>query len=135
MSTTTIKNGDVLKVTRQDGNIYWLPNPQSLQVDVQDLDADSTGRNQKGTLFRDRVRGGATSVRKINCTFPPMNKSDMALTLQAVKDSSFSLSFPDPYTGQTRTSTVYVGDRNAPMYSLWGNEWLWESLTMNFVEY
>jgi len=134
MSTTTIMGGNILKVTRQDGEIYWLPNPQKMQVDVQDLDADNTGRNQKGTLKRDRVRGGATAVRKVNCTFAPMGANDMKLTLQAVKDATFTLQFPDPYTGATRSSIVYVGDRNAPMYSLISNTWLWQSLSMNFVE-
>ena len=43
-----------------------LPEPQSISVSLQDVDYES-GRDQTGTMFRDRKRGGASAVRKIEC--------------------------------------------------------------------
>lgn len=49
--------GSILKVTKANNTSVWLPDPKrgGLTVTIQDLDSDSTGRNQKGELFRDRV--------------------------------------------------------------------------------
>lgn len=108
-----------------------ITNPQSLQVDIQDIDGESTGRNQLGELVRDRV----ATKRKVSCTWGPLSGTDMSTLLSAVSAVSFSLTYPDPLTGSTRTGTFYVGDRSIPAYRQNSDDTiLWESLSMNFVE-
>lgn len=132
MATYTINGGNILKVTRSNGDIYWLPNPNGMEVAIQDIDSASTGRSTTGLMFRDRV----ATKRKLNCTFPPLYSSDMALTLQAIQDQFFTLTYPDPMTGASKTITAYVGDRTTPAYHInyATGVVLYESLSANFVE-
>jgi hypothetical protein len=108
-----------------------ITNPQSLQVDIQDIDGESTGRNQLGQLVRDRV----AVKRKVSCKWGPLTDTQISTLLSAVSAVSFSLTYPDPMTGASRTGTFYVGDRSSPAYRKNSdNTILWESLSMNFVE-
>lgn len=111
-----------------------LPEPAELTVDVQDVDYES-GRNQTGYMFRDRVRGGANSPRKIEVKFPPLTMEEVSTVLQAVSGASMYLTYPDPYAGHFRTANVYVGDRKAPLYWRKGSDYLWKDVAFNFVEY
>ena len=107
---------EVLKVTKKSGAVVSLPAPDELKWNISDLDADGTGRNQNGDMFRDRV----AVKRKL---------------LQAVDDVFFSLTYPDAMTGTDRTMTCYVGDRSSPiMRPETDGKWLWGGLSMNFVE-
>lgn len=121
----------VLKVNGTD-----LPEPSEITVSLQDVDYES-GRDQTGTMFRDRKRGGLHAVRKIECKWNVLSNADVKTLLMAVKDASMSLTFPDPYEGNNRTSTVYVGDRKAPIY--WKdpttNKWVWKDVAFNFIEF
>ena len=116
-----------LQSQRQTG---LLPDPAQLSWSIQDVDADGTGRNQNGDLFRDRV----AVKRKLTLSWPPLAASDMSTLLSAVTDTFFTVSYPDALTGETRSMTAYVGDRTAPMYSLINGVYLWNSLSMNFIE-
>ena len=121
----------VLKVNSTD-----LPEPSEITVSLQDVDYES-GRDQTGTMFRDRKRGGADAVRKIECKWNVLSNTEVKTLLTAVKDASMSPKYPDPYTGATRTATVYVGDRKAPIY--WKdpstNTWVWKDVAFNFIEF
>ena len=121
----------VLKVNSTD-----LPEPSEITVSLQDVDYES-GRDQTGTMFRDRKRGGASAVRKIECKWNVLSSSDISTLLTAVKDASMSLTYPDPYTAANRIATVYVGDRKAPIY--WKdpatNKWVWKDVAFNFIEF
>ena len=108
----------ILTITKADGTKVALPDPKSYSWGLQDIDADGTGRNQSGDLFRDRV----ATKRKLTLEWPP------------VTDTFFTVAYPDALTGATREMTAYVGDRTTPMYSLIDGKWLWESLSMNFIE-
>lgn len=124
--------GSILKVTKADGTSVWLPDPKrgGLSISIQDLDASTTGRNQKGELFRDRV----AVKRKISYSAPPLSKAEMSSLLQAITDQFFTLQYPDPQTGSTKSITVYCGDRTAPMYSCINGVYKWEGLTVDFIE-
>lgn len=119
-----------------------IPDPQTLSVSVQDVDYES-GRDQSGVMFRDRKRGGANAVRKIECKFPPLTTQQLKTLLRAVKGASMELYYPDPYDGAYRTATVYVGDRKAPVYQLtpsgsYGSQTftaLWTDVAFNFIEF
>lgn len=45
----------IITVKKNDGTVVALPDPNSFSWSLQDIDADSTGRNQNGDTFRDRV--------------------------------------------------------------------------------
>ena len=110
-----------------------IADPMTLTWDIYDLDSeDGAGRNQLGEMFRDRV----AVKRKINCSWGPMEPSEMATLLKAMDAVFFTLRFPDAHDGAYREGTFYVGDRSTPMY-VWNNEkqkFLWEGLTANFIE-
>lgn len=104
-----------------------IKDPSSYEYQRYDLDAeDGTGRNQKGDMCRDRQ---AIKV-KLVCSWPALTKSEMRALLQAVKDTFFSVTYLDAYTGDYTTKTMYVGDRSAP---LWYKDY-WQGLTMDFIE-
>lgn len=118
-----------------------LPVPNTMSVTLQDIDSDKTGRNQKGTMIRDRVAGGAKAKRKVNCTWAGLTTSEISKLLKAIGGVSMKLKYIDPYVGDYKTITCYVGDRSTPVYNR-GYETvtdakniIWESLSANFVEF
>lgn len=106
--------------------------PSVFQVDVYDIDSDSTARNTLGEMLRDRV----AVKRKLICEWPPLTMSEASVILQAVQDVFFEVTYPDPVTGNKQeTKTFYVGDRSTPLLLVReSGEYLWEGLKMNFIE-
>jgi hypothetical protein len=109
-----------------------LPAPTVLQPGLQDLDSEEgTGRNQAGTMFRDRV----AVKRTVHCEWGVLTRQEMANLLSAMSPQSFSLTYPDPQTGRLETITVYVGDRVPAICQIKSdNDWLWTGLSVDFVE-
>ena len=124
----------VTEITPGGGNgiSTWLPDPKrgGLTVTIQDLDASTTGRNQKGQLFRDRV----AVKRKISYSAPPLTNAEISTLLKAISSQFFYLTYPDPQTGGREKITAYCGDRTAPMYSCINGVYKWEGLTVDFIE-
>lgn len=120
----------ILTITKKDGTVISLKDPASMTWGLSDIDADSTGRNQSGDLYRDRV----ATKRKLTLEWPPLSMAECSTLLNAVDDVFFTVSYPDAKSGTQRSMTAYVGDRTSPMYSLINGVWLWESLSMNFIE-
>ena len=122
---------DVLKVKNKSASTAGLPTPSELKWSLSDLDADGSGRNQKGDMLRDRV-----DVKgKLECTWTQLLANEMSELLNAVSDIFFELTYPDAMTGSNRTMTCYVGDRSSPiMRPETDGKWLWGGLSMNFVE-
>lgn len=109
-----------------------LPTPTVMQPTIQDLDSEEgTGRNQAGTMFRDRV----AVKRTVHCEWGPLTKTEMATLLRAMSAASFSLTYPDPQEGMLKTITAYVGNRPVPMLVPVGaNDWMWGGLSVDFTE-
>ena len=109
-----------------------LPAPTVLQPGLQDLDAeDGTGRNQVGTMFRDRI----TVKRKVHCEWGALNKSEMSTLLKAMSNPSFKLTYPDPQEGALKEITAYVGDRTPAMcLAISDSDWMWTGLSVDFIE-
>jgi hypothetical protein len=121
------------KITRNNGNVIVLPYPQEYTPDIYDVDASTTGRNAAGTMIRDRV----AVKHKFNYKFPPLSQADATEILNAVRDSSFTLTTASPETGAKTNYRVYVGDRSLPVYWMPNhnqNSWLYETLTLNLIE-
>lgn len=109
-----------------------LPAPTVLQPGIQDLDSgDGSGRNQNGTMFRDRI----AVKRSIHCEWGVLSRREMSDLLELMSAPSFYLTYPDPQTGQLETITVYVGDRTPAMCSVISDtDWQWTGLSVDFVE-
>lgn len=109
-----------------------MPTPLAMQVGIQDLDSETgTGRNQEGTMFRDRV----TVKRTVHCEWGPLSKAEMSLLLTAISPVAFTVTYPDPQDGALRTIKGYVGDRTVPLLiPLGDNDWMWGSMSADFVE-
>lgn len=97
---------------------------------VSDVDSAEAGRNQKGSMMRDRV---AVKV-KWQLSFPPMSSTMMKNLLSAISAPSFSFTYPDPRTGLIKTGTFYVGDRTAPVYSESGGLPRWKNMSFSVIE-
>lgn len=109
-----------------------LPAPTVLQPGIQDLDSEEgTGRNQAGTMFRDRV----AVKRSVHCEWGVLTRKEMSSLLSAMSAPSFPLTYPDPQTGNLETITVYVGDRTPAICSVISDtDWHWVGLSVDFVE-
>jgi hypothetical protein len=108
-----------------------ITTPKIFKVGIQDIDGE-TERNAAGDLLRDRI----TTKRKLECEWGPLEMSEISTLLKAVTDVYFSVDYPDPMDGVIITKTFYVGDRTAPMYLFdeTKNRYMWQGLSMNFVE-
>lgn len=102
--------------------------PKTFQVDLVDLDSDSTTRNAAGVLMRDRLR----QMRKLECEWGPLTQSEISAILQAVNPAGISVTYPDPYTGNDQTRTFYAGDRTAPAYDF--DNQTWQGLKFDLIE-
>lgn len=109
-----------------------LPAPTVLQPSIRDLDSeDGTGRNQSGTMFRDRV----AVKRAVHCEWGVLSRGEMSELLTAMSEASFELTYPDPQTGQLETITAYVGDRTPAMcMAISDTDWVWGGMAADFIE-
>ncbi len=123
-----IKRSGILLVNGQA-----LPDPKSITWGLQDLDDDEgTGRGADGNMVRDRV----AVKRKLTIQWGILTTTDLSFILNAIDDEFFTVKYLDAKDGKARTSTMYVGDRSAPMLmrDIYTGEWLWQSLSANFIE-
>lgn len=102
--------------------------PSAYEVTIQDLDGESN-RVAAGYMVRDRI----AVKRKINLEWQPLSQGEVSALLNAVKDTFFTVTFPDPQLGMI-TKTMYVGDRTSPAYQYKNGEVKWSGLKMNFIE-
>ncbi|AGK95636.1 DUF6711 family protein [Clostridium pasteurianum] len=94
--------------------------PKTFQVDLVDLDSDTTQRNAAGVLMRDRLR----QMRKLQCEWGPLTTVEISTILHAVDPTSMPVTYPDPYAGSDQTRTFYAGDRTAPAFNFNSGQWL-----------
>lgn len=102
--------------------------PKTFQVDLVDLDADSTTRNAAGVLKRDRLR----QMRKLECEWGPLTQEQISTILQNVNAVNFPTTYPDPLSGTDETRTFYASDRAAPKYDF--DTDLWQGLKFDLIE-
>lgn len=110
-------------------NGVTVATPQTFKVEISDLDGESN-RNAKGLLIRDRI----AVKRKLECSWPALTNSQASTLLTAVSSVFFTVTYPDPQTGNNQTKTFYVGDRSVPMLIYKNGVPMWEGLEMNFIE-
>lgn len=103
--------------------------PKSFQVGIQDIDGE-TGRNANGDMVRDRI----TTKRKLEMEWGMLSNEQCSAILSAVTPVFFTVSYPDPLTGNQVTRTFYVGDRTAPAYTFTEKFKPWSGLKFNLIE-
>lgn len=116
---------------------YPLKDPQTMQWDSADVEAEgSSGTNQLGKYFRDVVDQKIT----VGASWGPLEDKEIAELLSVIKEDTFLLEYPDAYTGEKRTMEAYVNSRTAPMYRYQEQQgetpekWMWQGLSINFME-
>lgn len=114
-----------------------LPDPSEMTMLLQDIDNSSTGRSASGIMLRDRIAGGETAKRKIECAWKAIDSNKVKTILQAVAAEFVQVKYPDPFLEEDRIAVFYVGDRSAPLYAykfINGEKHLYQSLKFNFIE-
>lgn len=106
-----------------------IATPQRCSVGVYDV-SKTADRNAQGDILIDRV----AVKRKLEMEWGPLSNSAISAILSAVTDVFFTVAYPDPQTGASKTITCYVGDRTAPMLKYTLGVPYWEGLRMNFIE-
>jgi hypothetical protein len=106
-----------------------ISSPSKMSVGIYDV-SRSADRNAEGDILIDRV----AVKRKLEMEWPPLSNASMAALLSAVTAVFFSVTYPDPMTGASKTITCYVGDRTAPVLKYTSGVPYWEGLRMNFIE-
>lgn len=120
----------LLEFTKASGTVVRPRDPKAITFGIQDLDSSEAGRNQLGELMRDRQ----AVKRKLTCSWSALTDTQLNELLNAVTDQFFQLAFYDPMQRKRVTMTAYVGDRTMPLYSCIDGVYVWQSLTMNFIE-
>ncbi len=118
-----------------------LTDPQTLQWDLVDLEAENSGGiNQLGERFRDVIDRKVT----LNATWGALTDGEISSLLDAIGEDTFILEYPDAAKGRRLQGEFYVSSRTAPMYCYTYNEpdtvgnntdrWSWQGLTISFVQ-
>lgn len=98
---------------------------------LEDIDSASTGRNESGTMMRDRV---ATKI-KWQLKFPPMTEAVYTRLLNAVQPSTFTFTCPNPLSpNETTDIECYAGPKSATVYSIINGEILVDGVSFNIIE-
>ena len=107
-----------------------MPTPKEFKVGLEDIDGE-TERNARGYLLRDRI---ASDKRKLECSWGPLDNSELNQILKAVEPVFFECEYPDPKEGGMVTKTMYAGPKSSTMYSYVDGKPKWEGLSFNIIE-
>lgn len=135
MFSTKVKITGILQISTDSGTTWIsLPDPASMEIQKYDLDSeDGSGRNQQGTMFRDRK----AIKEKLVISYPPMFGDDILYFMTLVRNVNFSVKYFSPWYGVVRTATMYAGDISIPTYNMFDvtkTNNLYQSWKMNFIE-
>lgn len=117
----------VFKINGQD-----LPvKPKSLEVGVIDLDdEETTKRTVNGTLVRNRI----TQKRQIDIEFAVLTWSQLSRIFNLIKNTFFTVTYPDPLSGTYETRTFYCSERKAKAIMEKNGILLWNDVKLTFTE-
>lgn len=105
--------------------------PSSFGYTRQDFDLDS-GRSITGEMCRQRI----TTKVALDLTWKSgaMDVQSMSTLLKAFDDVFFQVEYFDIHDGAMRTSTFYVGDRTAQMYSYINGVPVFDEISFTLIE-
>ncbi len=88
-----------------------IPRPDSYEVQMEDVEADSGGETEAGTVQRDIVRTGVVTIPVTFSVSPTWMKK-----LTAFKQlDSMEVKYFDPETAQAKTTAMYIEDFKAKL--------------------
>ncbi len=106
--------------------------PSSFGYTRQDFDVDSGRSAVTGELIRSRVC--VKVALDLTWNAGAMDVQSMATLLQAIDDVFFQVTYFDIHDGAMRTSTFYVGDRTAQMYSYVNGVPVFDEISFTLIE-
>lgn len=106
-----------------------MPTPSDFQVGVSDIIKET--RNAAGNVIIEKI----ATKRKLELSWNYLSNSDMSTILSAIGTSIFfTVQYPDPVTGASRTGTFYTGDRSAAAIDYRNSVIRWKDFKVNFIE-
>ncbi len=105
-----------------------IPVPSSFSVGLMDI--SKAERNARGDMIIERV----ATKRKLELSWLHLSGDELRQVLQLVSPVFFSVSFPDPQDGTTRTGTFYSGDRSVGAMDYRDGQVRWRDIKFNLVE-
>lgn len=104
---------------------------KAYQVDYEDVEDSTSGKNAKGIMCRDVIR----TVRKISCTFRISNQAEQQTIMKATEKKSLDITYYDTSTGVLSDMTVYAGTtRSNSIYNA-GDGVIYNELSISFTEF
>ena len=103
---------------------------QGMKVGYETLVSEDSGRNAAGDTVIDIINRKI----KLYVTFRPMSGSDMSRLLGSMESYVVTVGFRDSKTNATRTITAYTGSPTPEYYWVLGNQALYKSFDLNFIE-
>ena len=124
---------DTVDTTLIKINNVAIPTPSSYQYDRSDYDAEEGSyRDITGEMTRQRI---TTKVKlTLSWNSGALTKEEVSKLLKAVDPLFFKVTYFDPHEGGMRTTTMYVGDRSANMYSFVNGKPVWNTISFNLIE-
>jgi hypothetical protein len=109
-------------------NSVSIPTPSDFNVSVMDI--TKAERNANGNMVLERI----TTKRKLELSWKYLSQADVASLLTKVSPVSFSVTYPDPQTGASRTGTFYAGDRGSGFIDYQNSVPRYKDIKFNLIE-
>ena len=115
-------NGHNIVRGNYETNVWKIPQPSSMEVEIQDVSSSDAGRTADTIMHKKSLR----TIYALSLSWNGLPTAQAKRVLQRFNEAEyFDVTFLDPYTGQMRTKNFYVGNRTVPMYSavldIWSN--------------
>ena len=101
-----------------------------LKVGNMVLVSEDSGRNANG----DNVIDIINRKKKLYVTFRPMDGTEMVKLINALDSFVVTATYRDPKTNTLTTITANIGDVEPEYYWIHGNNVLYKSFNLNFIE-
>lgn len=114
-----------------NGNTSLKP-PSTFEWGLQDVSDSDAGRDQSGTMYKNRI----TNKRKLTLGWAATTPAETAAILQAFQPEYFEVAYMDALTNSIQTRTFYCGDMKAPVHHWFDekNNKYYTNVTFNIIE-
>lgn len=109
-------------------NGITIPTPSDYKPSIQDI--SKAERNANGDMIIERI----ATKRKLELSWVHLSQEELQQLLQLVAPIFFTVSYPDPQDGTTRTGTFYCGDRSTGALDYRNGRVRWKDIKFNLVE-
>lgn len=108
------------------------PDPSKMEYGLMDVSSDEAGRTMdaKATMYKERI----CQKRKLNLAWSGTGPDETSRILKAVNPEYFYVRYFDALDGRWETREFYVGDRSAPVKSVWDGETRYETVSFDIIE-